>query len=105
MQATAPVSQDPAAEGQHEGNGHARRPDPSIEDGFKVLIETRGEGGYAVEAPSFGSVHPSGRPYVQERGGPDTIATITPEEHDSLWELARSFDEMPRKAADTPAAG
>lgn len=66
------------------------------DDKIKVLIETRGEGGYAVVAPSNGVVHPSGLPYRLLAGGPDRIATITPAERESLWELARSFDRMPR---------
>jgi len=80
----------------------ARRPKRPDEmkhpnDKVQVLIETRGEGGYVVAAPSSGKVHPSGRPYELLRGGISTIATITPEEQDALWELARSFDQMPLK--------
>jgi hypothetical protein len=60
----------------------------------KPLIETRGQGGYLVIAPSNGRVHPTGKPYVLRRGGLDTIAEITPEERESLWALARSFDEL-----------
>jgi hypothetical protein len=73
----------------------ARRPDPGRPHGCKVLIETRGEGGFIILAPSFGTVHPSGRPYRRIRGGFDSIAAITPEERADLWDLARSFDEMP----------
>jgi hypothetical protein len=32
----------------------------------------------------------------------ETIATVTPEERQALWELARAFDEMPTKDADEP---
>jgi hypothetical protein len=71
----------------------ASRPGP---DGtVKVLIETRGEGGYVIVAPSLGDVHPTGRPYTRFSGGFDTIATITPEERDQLWHVAQSLDEMP----------
>jgi hypothetical protein len=63
----------------------------------KPLIETRGEGGYLVIAPSNGRVHPTGKPYVLRRGGLATIAEITPEEREALWALARSFDEMPEE--------
>ena len=62
-----------------------------------MLIETRGEGGFIIVAPSGGPVHPSGRPYVLRSGGFDTIATITPEERSDLFALARSFDQMPRR--------
>lgn len=61
-----------------------------------VLIESRGEGGGIVAAPSSGTVHPTGRPYVLRAGGPDTIVELTLEERDELWQLARTMDEMPR---------
>lgn len=78
----------------------AERPDQ--ESGTRnPLIETRGEGGYVVAAPSQGGVHPSGKPYVLQSGGPATIATITPEERHDLFTLARSFNETPpRQPAD-----
>jgi hypothetical protein len=62
-----------------------------------VLIETRGNGGFAVLAPSRGKAHPTGRPDRLLRGGVESIATISPEERETLFDLARSFDEMPRK--------
>lgn len=58
------------------------------------LVETKGEGGYVVIAPSFGGVHPSGRAYELLSGGVETIATITVDERDALWSLARSLDEI-----------
>tara|TARA_R110002153_G_scaffold259808_1_gene419568 strand:- start:28 stop:2328 length:2301 start_codon:yes stop_codon:yes gene_type:complete len=61
----------------------------------KVLIETRGEGGFAVFMGSNGKVHPSGGSWSRRDGGPRTIATITTQERDALYELASSFDEMP----------
>jgi hypothetical protein len=64
-------------------------------DRIKTLIETRGNGGFLIVAPSYGSVHPSGMPYVLLSGGFDGIVTISPEERASLFELARSFDELP----------
>jgi hypothetical protein len=78
----------------------AKRPDEQMraDDKIKVLIETRGEGGFAILAPSNGSVHPSGKPYVLRTGSFSMIPTITPEEQHDLFALARSFDEMP--AAD-----
>ena len=86
----------------------ARRPGPADEQGrpsVEVLIETRGEGGYVVVAPSNGRVHPSGGRYELLRGGPATIATITDAERDQLWGLARSFDRMPsERVAPEPKA-
>lgn len=68
---------------------------------IKPLIETRGEGGFAVVAPSDGPVHPKGA-YRLLAGGPRTIVTITPEERKQLFWLARSFDEL-QQAADEDA--
>ncbi|HZA21609.1 MAG TPA: bifunctional DNA primase/polymerase [Dehalococcoidia bacterium] len=64
-------------------------------DNYQVLIETRGEGGFIILAPSHGPVHPTGKPYELLRGRFATIATITPEERRELWRLARTFDEVP----------
>ena len=72
------------------------------DDKVRALIETRGEGGFVVTAPSSGSVHPSGRPWVLELGGFAGIATISDEERDALFNLARSFDTMPPRLAYEP---
>ena len=69
----------------------ARRPHGKKAD---VLIELTT---FSVLAPSNGRVHPSGKPYVQLSGTFDSIANVTAEEHIGLVELARSFDEMPRR--------
>lgn len=61
----------------------------------KTLIETRGEGGLVVVAPSGGGVHPSGKPYLLLQGGMSTIQTITAAERQILLKLARTFDEFP----------
>jgi len=65
-------------------------------DNVRVLIETRGEGGYTVEAPSNGTVHPTGGQYRQLCGSVSTIATIMPDERAQLFAVARSFDQMPQ---------
>jgi hypothetical protein len=78
--------------------GKAHRP-------VQTLIETRGEGGYVVVAPSGGGVHPSGRPYERLRGGFKTIATITPDEREALWNVARSFDSLDDGTGDRAEAG
>jgi hypothetical protein len=64
----------------------------------EVLVETKGEGGYVIVAPSFGAVHPSGKPWCRHRGGFDTIATITSEEREEIHRLCRSFDRYPKVA-------
>ena len=80
----------------------ARRPAPTETNprGVETLIETRGENGFIIIAPSGGPVHQSGRPYVLISGGFDTIPSLTGEDRDALFELARSFDQMPRPAAE-----
>lgn len=78
----------------------ARRPKTKAEkkhenDKTQVLIETRGEGGFVIIAPSGGSVHATGRPYEMLAGSLETIARVTPGEREELHRLARSFDQMP----------
>jgi len=68
----------------------------------EVLIETRGEGGFTICAPSGGRTHPSGREWVLASGGPGTIATISAEERDALHTLARAFDLTPLAAEPPP---
>jgi putative DNA primase/helicase len=83
----------------------AERPAPTGGDphGREVLIETRGAGGYAIIAPTKGRVHPSGQPYVLLRGGLNTVTYLTHEEREALWDLARTFDEMPAPEPARPA--
>jgi bifunctional DNA primase/polymerase-like protein len=90
----------------------ARRPATAEElaqdpqDRVKVLIETRGEGGYVITAPSNGGVHPLGNAWTMVAGGFGSIAILSAEEREALLDLARSFDEMPdgevRPAPETP---
>jgi hypothetical protein len=76
-------------------NKLAERPDPSDPQKREVLIETRGQGGFVIIAPSNGKVHPSGGAYELLTGGLESIVTLTPEEREQLWNLARTFGEMP----------
>lgn len=79
----------------------ARRPATADElvadsaDRVKVLLETRGEGGYVVVAPSYGRTHPTGKPWRALVGGPDSVPTITVNERDALHAIASMFDQMP----------
>lgn len=61
----------------------------------RALIETRGDGGFVVVAPSHGAVHATRKPYVWLRGGPAQIPTITGEQRDLLHIAALSLDQMP----------
>lgn len=60
--------------------------------GRTIAIETRGEGGYAVMAPSL---HPSGNRYVWLIGDAATVPTITQEHADKLLNAARALDNAP----------
>ncbi|WP_431997758.1 bifunctional DNA primase/polymerase [Streptomyces fungicidicus] len=61
----------------------------------RVLIETRGEGGYGLVEPSDGSVHSSGKPYLRKAGGPDTIPTLPADVMDAIRTVCRMFDTLP----------
>ncbi len=86
----------------------ARRPATDAEKAanpgaqVEVLIETRGEGGYVVVAPTPGTCHPSGRGWVAITGTPDTVATITADERDAIHAIAATCDQMPH--TPTPVA-
>lgn len=60
------------------------------------LIETRGEGGYVVVAPSHGPVHPTGQPWQLAAGGPHAIPTITAGERQALHAVLRALDRTPQ---------
>lgn len=78
----------------------------------RVLIETRGEGGYVVTAPSAGRTHPSGGAWTLLAGGPETVAAISEDERDAVHAIASLLDEMPAPVAppaperpSTPSSG
>jgi hypothetical protein len=69
---------------------------PGVNDNPECWIETRGEGGFVVVAPSGGTVHPSGQPWVRLEGKtPKDIVTFTEDERQELHLLFMLFDEMP----------
>ncbi|MGI8486588.1 MAG: hypothetical protein ACR2OU_20310, partial [Thermomicrobiales bacterium] len=70
-----------------------------------VLIETRERYGLAIIAPSHGTVHPSGKPYINISGEPETIPALTPEERQELYAFLRLFDERPVKESGTATKG
>ena len=74
------------------------------EDRIKTLIETRGNGGFSIMAPSHGKVHDTGFPYEVLRGRVEDIPTITPEERKLLWDLARTFHELHIEFTARPAS-
>lgn len=72
----------------------AEKPNTKI---VRVLAETRGEGGFVVVAPSHGTVHPSGEPYVRLAGGPTTMPVLEPEDLEALYILCGAVDAMPQE--------
>lgn len=73
-----------------------RRPDKVI---LRTLIETRGEGGFGVCAPSHGKVHDTGRPYVRLHGGPGTIPVIDAETYEAIHHICQAADQTPKQEA------
>lgn len=74
----------------------------------RTLIETRGERGYVLAPPSPAACHETGRTY-EHIGGvePANVPTVSPEERQTLLQLARAFDEVPPEPAEqhrAPAA-
>lgn len=64
-----------------------------------VLAETRGEGGYAVRAPSRGKVHACGKPYVRLTGSPAAVPVMDHETVQALLDTLKSLDAMPAREA------
>jgi hypothetical protein len=80
----------------------ARRPGPDGKP--QVLIETRGEGGFAVVAPTVG-LHENGKGYILRSGSFATITTLTLEDRRTLFDLARTFDQLDAaRVKDSPEA-
>lgn len=75
------------------------------DDKIKVLIETRGEGGYVITAPSNGGVHPSGGAWVLTSGSFAAMAVISADEREVLLALARPFDQMPKAESRIERSG
>jgi len=71
----------------------------------EVLIETRGEAGFTIVAPSGGRTHLTGKPWQRIRGGPATIAVISEAERDALHAVASLLDQQPPPQAPAPASG
>lgn len=63
-------------------------------DGQKILIETRGEGGYVVAEPT------SGYKFIQ--GSPKELPTISPQARETILTIARSLTELDEVVVDTP---
>jgi replicative DNA helicase len=73
--------------------------------GREPLIETRGEAGFTIVAPSGGRTHNSGKRWQLAAGGLATIAVVTAEERDALWAVASLLDQAPPPPSPAPADG
>jgi hypothetical protein len=70
--------------------------DPALPPKERTLIETRGEGGYALAPGCPAECHETGRLYEHQSGPSLTqVQTITAEEREVLIRCARSFDLKP----------
>lgn len=65
---------------------------------LKCVIETRGEGGYAIAPPSPAACHELNCPYVLLRGDLAVIPVISPADVQTLHNLARLFHEYEEPA-------
>lgn len=72
----------------------------------RTLIETKGEGGYVITAPSHGPVSPNDGAWEAITGTFATIPTISPEERATLHRVARILDQsaVPEQRYTRPAS-
>lgn len=76
---------------------------PGVEpDTVDVLIETRGEGGFVVAAPSAGRASSDDGAWIRLNGSPATCPTITLAERGVLFGVCNTFDKMPTIDQVTP---
>jgi hypothetical protein len=76
---------------------------PKKGGGWKAIIETRGEGGYALHPGSPGECHPTGGTYAHVAGPAiEAAEPITASERDTIIAAARMFTLKP--AEDAPEA-
>lgn len=62
---------------------------------IRMLIEAIGEGGHTIVAPSSRGSHPTGKPWVLLKGEPGQVVTLTEDERDRLYAVARMLDTVP----------
>ena len=70
---------------------------------LKCVIETRGEGGYAIAPPSPAACHELNRPYGLRRGDLAAIPIVSPAAVRTLHNLARLFHEYEEQAPPVKA--
>lgn len=75
-------------------------------EGGAPTIETRGEGGFVVVAPSYGAVHPTGDPYTTlEPFVAGSIPVLATDERSEVFSLARSLDRGHREPVSEALGG
>lgn len=93
--------------GEPEGNrklAQELRPDDEGRDRPYTLIETRGEGGYAIVPPSPAACHPSGRAYRLLHGDLTHLPVIDAEERAILLAAARALTRYIQPPTPAPVA-
>jgi putative DNA primase/helicase len=89
------------------GNEKIAREAPSLDEASGkmvrlVRVETRGEGGYFVGAPSPGSCHPSGEPWLLASGEYGVVPSISWEQRNLIHEALRlALDDDPSPTEST----
>lgn len=71
----------------------------------KTWIETRGQGGYVVVAPTEKICHELDKPYVLACGGPESVVTVTWAEREKLADVAAELSTWEPQAADWGSDG
>jgi len=84
--------------------GNIRLASGMTDDGPRPLIETRGDGGFVIVAPSNGTTHPTGGSWVLRSGGFASIAVVTVEEWTVLLAAATECNEVASVEVSVPAA-
>lgn len=76
--------------------GNAKLAYLTTPDGYRIGIETRGEGGYVVGPGSHPGCHPNGGQYVQHEGPRlENAKAVSADELEAILSVARTFDEKP----------
>lgn len=70
----------------------------------QVLIETRGEGGYAVAVGSHPAVHPTGIPYQLIYGRFENLPPIEADQVQVLLDICRSYTRYKPRHAERPSS-
>jgi hypothetical protein len=78
--------------------------DPAIKGKNRVIIETRGEGGYVLVPGCPPGCHETGRLYEQH-SGPMIPPSLTTDERETLWTCARSFNRDLKQPPRMTGAG